>query len=235
MNTFINEKKYRYELKFLLNDKYAEILQYRMSLLMEPEDESHVIDGKYLVRSLYFDDVYNTAYYEKMDGLCFRKKFRIRFYNMDSSYIVLELKGKDGNLTYKKSDIITIDEYNFIISKEYDKIKIGDRKILGEFIDMCKLKNLIPSIIVDYERVVYTYPIEDVRITFDSSISSGQYDYDLFNKDMLLFDVLDRNMVVMEVKFNNYIPKVINDIIKTVPSSRISLSKFTLCKEKKGV
>ena len=185
MNTFINEKKYRYELKFLLNDKYAEILQYRMSLLMEPEDESHVIDGKYLVRSLYFDDVYNTAYYEKMDGLCFRKKFRIRFYNMDSSYIVLELKGKDGNLTYKKSDIITIDEYNFIISKEYDKIKIGDRKILGEFIDMCKLKNLIPSIIVDYERVVYTYPIEDVRITFDSSISSGQYDYDLFNKDML--------------------------------------------------
>lgn len=235
MNTFINEKKYRYELKFLLNDKYAEILQYRMSLLMEPEDESHVIDGKYLVRSLYFDDVYNTAYYEKMDGLCFRKKYRIRFYNMDSSYIVLELKGKDGNLTYKKSDIITIDEYNFIISKEYDKIKISDRKILGEFIDMCKLKNLIPSIIVDYERVVYTYPIEDVRITFDSSISSGQYDYDLFNKDMLLFDVLDRNMVVMEVKFNNYIPKVINDIIKTVPSSRISLSKFTLCKEKKGV
>lgn len=235
MNTFINEKKYRYELKFLLNDKYAEILQYRMSLLMEPEDESHVIDGKYLVRSLYFDDVYNTAYYEKMDGLCFRKKYRIRFYNMDSSYIVLELKGKDGNLTYKKSDIITIDEYNFIISKEYDKIKIGDRKILGEFIDMCKLKNLIPSIIVDYERVVYTYPIEDVRITFDSSISSGQYDYDLFNEDMLLFDVLDRNMVVMEVKFNNYIPKVINDIIKTVPSSRISLSKFTLCKEKKGV
>lgn len=233
MNSFT--KKYRYELKFLLNDKYAEILQYRMSLLMEPEDVSHTIGGKYFVRSLYFDDIYNTAYYEKMDGLCFRKKYRIRFYNLDSSYIVLELKGKDENLTYKKSDKITVDEYNLIINGDYDKIKIDDRKILEEFIKLCKYKNLIPSIVVDYERVVYTYPIEDVRVTFDSSISSGRYDYDLFNKDMMLFEILDRNQVVMEVKFNNYIPKIINDIIKTVPSSRISMSKFTMCKEKKGV
>lgn len=234
MSIFTDNKKYRYELKFLLNDNYAKILQYRMSLIMEPEEESHTIDGKYYVRSLYFDDIYNTAYYEKMDGLCFRKKYRIRFYNLNPSYIVLELKGKDNNLTYKKSDQITLNEYNLLINGEYDKIKIEDRKILHEFLMLCKHKALKPSIIVDYERIVYKYPIEDVRVTFDSLIASGRYDYDLFNKDMILFDVLDRNQVVMEVKFNNYIPKIINDIIKTVPSSRISMSKFTICKEKKG-
>lgn len=234
MSIFTNNKKYRYELKFLLNDHYAEMLQYRMSLIMEPEEESHTIDGKYYVRSLYFDDIYNTAYHEKMDGLCFRKKYRIRFYNLDPSYIVLELKGKDNNLTYKKSNIITLNEYNLLINEEYDKIKIENRKILQEFIFLCKYKGLKPSIVVGYERIVYKYPVEDVRVTFDSLISSGRYDYDLFNKDMNLFNVIDRNQVVMEVKFNNYIPKIINDIIKTVPNSRISMSKFTICKEMKG-
>ena len=104
------KERFRYELKFLLNSNQAEILRYRLSLIME--HDANAIDGHYFIRSLYFDDVHNTAYYEKIDGLEEREKYRIRFYNFDHSYIMLELKGKKNNLTYKRQNKITESEYN---------------------------------------------------------------------------------------------------------------------------
>ena len=234
MSTFI-DKNYRYELKYEINFNYAQVLKYRLSLLMERDKNSKSRDNSYYIRSLYFDDVYDTAYYEKIDGLEKRKKYRIRFYNFDLSYIVLELKGKEGNLTYKEQNKITKDEYIYLINKEYDKINIDDRKVLEEFILESKLKNLVPSVIVDYTRIAYTYPIGDVRITFDFNISSGKFNYDLFDTNILMYDVLEKDTMILEVKYNDFMPKVIKDIIKMVPMTRISMSKFAMCKEKKGV
>ena len=234
MNTSTN-KRYRNELKFELTELYAKILRHKLSLIMEPEREEYMVNGKYNVRSLYFDDIYDTAYYEKMNGIPNRKKYRIRFYNLDSSYIKLELKGKDGNLGYKQSDQINLEEYFHIINKNYDKIDINGREVLEKFIEEAKFNNLIPSIIVDYFRIAYTFPIEDVRITFDIDISSGKFDYDLFSKDINLFNILEDNKIILEVKYNTFLPKIITNILKTIPMSKIAMSKFAMCKEKKRV
>ena len=225
--------RFRYELKFLLNSSQAEILKYRLSLLMDVDDNA--IDGRYFIRSLYFDDVYDTAYYEKIDGLEEREKYRIRFYNLDKSYITLELKGKKNNLTYKRQARITEQEYNDIFAKNYDKIEIGNRKVLEDFLNKMKNKNLIPSIIVDYNRLPYTYPVDDVRITFDEDISSGRFDYDLFDPNIDTQRALEPNEVILEVKFNTQLPPVLNKVIKDIPMTRIAMSKFALCKEKKEV
>lgn len=233
--SILNERNYRHELKFLLDLKYAEILKYRLSLLMEKDAYSYTPDGEYYIRSLYFDDAYDTAYYEKVEGLEKREKYRIRYYNHKSSYIVLELKGKNGDFTYKRQNKINKREYNYIICQNYDKIKIGDRDVLRDFIMTAKQKNLRPDIIVDYVRVAYVYPLSDIRITFDSSICSGRFNYDLFDKNINLFKVIDDNKVILEVKYNDIFPKILIDIIKTVPSVRIAMSKFALCKEKKVV
>ena len=227
------KERYRYELKFLLNSSQAEILRYRLSLIME--QDANAIDGHYFIRSLYFDDVHDTAYYEKIDGLEEREKYRIRFYNFDHSYIMLELKGKKNNLTYKRQNKISEQDYNEIINQNYDKINTDDRPVLKDFIDKCKRRNLIPSIIVDYNREAYTYPVEDVRITFDEDISSGRFDYDLFSEELLPYRALDPNEVILEVKFNHFLPKTIKKILDTVPKTRIAMSKFALCKEKKEV
>ncbi len=232
MYTFL-ENGYRYELKFILNSNIADILKYRLSLLMDLDE--HAEDGHYYIRSLYFDDINDTLYYEKINGLAEREKYRIRYYNFDKSYIVLELKGKKGDLSYKKQDRITEVEFNYIIDKEYDKIDIDNREVLEEFITKAKRNNYVPSVIVDYERVAYTYKFEDVRITFDYNISTGAYNYDFFNKDINTYKVLGPKEVLLEVKFNNKLPNIIDDIIKTVPMMRIAMSKFALCKEKKEV
>lgn len=231
--SILNHDNYRYELKFILTKKWAEILKYRLSFVMDKDMHSVNPDGEYYIRSLYYDDIFNNAYYEKINGLYKRHKFRIRYYNFDEDFITLEMKSKRGDLSHKRRDIISKDEYLLISKNEFDKVNIGDRELLKEFIDTIKYKNIKPSVIVDYKRIAYTYPYEDVRITFDEDITSGGYNYDLFSKNIRLYNVLEKDEVILEVKYNNQLPDFLNDVIKTVPMARIAVSKFALCTERK--
>ena len=227
------DKKYRHELKFILNKTQAEILKYRLSIIMDVDSNS--IDNKYYIGSLYFDDVYSSAYYEKVDGLEKREKYRIRLYNFDDSLIRLERKEKNRDLTHKEQVIISKEECVNILNGEYDLIDIKKNKLLEEFILKVKLNDIKPDVIVDYDRLAYVYPVEEVRITFDENIKSGRFNYNLFDKEVYLYDAIEKNEVVLEVKFNNYIPKHIVKVIETIPSIRLAVSKFALCKEVKEV
>lgn len=226
---------YRYELKFLLTEKKAEVLKHRLAFVMDKDMHSVNPNGEYYIRSLYFDDIYNTAYFEKIDGIYIREKYRIRCYNCDDSYISLEMKGKKGDLTYKRRALISKEEYLLLVNSGYNKIDVGDREVLKEFIDIIKRRNIRPSVIVDYKRIAYTYPYDDVRITFDENITSGRYNYDLFDKNLCLYDALNKGDVILEVKYNHRLPNFLNDVIKTVPMIRIAVSKFALCTERKEV
>ena len=79
--------------------------------------------------------------------------------------------------------LISKDIYSKILNGKIDEIE-NATGLLEEFITNSKVKHLVPSIIVLYHRTAFTYPISDVRITFDSNIQSGLYSYDLFNKDV---------------------------------------------------
>ena len=183
----------------------------------------------------HFDDVYSSAYYEKVDGLEKREKYRIRLYNFDDSLIRLERKEKNRDLTHKEQVIISKEECVNILNGEYDLIDIKKNKLLEEFILKVKLNDIKPDVIVDYDRLAYVYPVEEVRITFDENIKSGRFNYNLFDKEVYLYDAIEKNEVVLEVKFNNYIPKHIVKVIETIPSIRLAVSKFALCKEVKEV
>ena len=93
-----------------------------------------------------------------------------------------------------------------------------------------RLNRLEPSIIVDYNRVAFTYHVSDVRITFDSQIKSGMYNYNLFDKNAATYRVIDDNQMVLEVKFNEILPESIALILQTVPTFRQAFSKFAACR-----
>lgn len=228
-------KKYRHELKFILSESQAEILKYRLSMIMDVDTNSVNEDNTYFIRSLYFDDVYNTAYYEKVDGLEKRAKYRIRIYNLDDSFIRLERKEKDRDLTHKEQVKLTKEECINIINGNYDNFDLSKDGLIKDFIMKYKLNQIKPDVIVDYKRLAYTYPVEDTRVTFDEDIRSGRFNCDLFDKDILSYEVLEPKEVVLEVKFNNGIPSHIASVIMTIPSIRLAVSKFALCKEKKEV
>lgn len=223
-------RKYRNEIKFVINKDSAEILKKKLSLLMDIDLNSIMDDNSYLIRSLYFDDIYSNAYYEKMDGVEYRKKYRIRLYNNDTSFIRLECKYKHENKTSKDQILIDKDICDKIISGNIENIDISKNNLLTKFIIDYRSRNLKPSIIVDYKRLAYTYPVSDVRVTFDSKIRSGRYNYNLYDKDLETYKIIDDNEVVLEVKFNEILPESIAIVLSTVPMIRQAFSKFAICR-----
>ena len=225
----MKEYKYRHELKFKISESAAEVLKQKLSLVMGTDNNAYFDDGSYLIKSLYFDDLNSKSYYEKMDGVLYRKKYRIRIYNDDDSFIRLEKKMKHNNMTAKEQMLISKDIYCKILEGKLNEI--DDAKgLLLEFLNDCRTKGLIPSIIVGYHRTAFTYPISDVRITFDSNIESGLYNYDLFDTDMPTYRVDEKGKIVLEVKFNEILPLHIANILNDIPSCREAVSKFAICR-----
>lgn len=223
-------RKYRNEIKFIISKTMAEVLKQRLSLIMSVDNNSYNRDNSYLIRSLYFDNENSDAYYEKMDGVEYRKKYRIRIYNFDDKFIRLECKYKHNNMTSKDQILIDKELCIKIIDGKIDEIDLTKDNLLRQFALDYRLNRLEPSIIVDYNRVAFTYHVSDVRITFDSQIKSGMYNYNLFDKNATTYRVIDDNQMVLEVKFNEILPESIALILQTVPTFRQAFSKFAACR-----
>ena len=223
-------RKYRNEIKFIISKTMAEVLKQRLSLIMSADTNSYNSDNSYLIRSLYFDNENSDAYYEKMDGVEYRKKYRIRIYNFDDKFIRLECKYKHNNMTSKDQILIDKELCIKIIDGKIDEIDLTKDNLLRQFALDYRLNRLEPSIIVDYNRVAFTYHVSDVRITFDSQIKSGMYNYNLFDKNATTYRVIDDNQMVLEVKFNEILPESIALILQTVPTFRQAFSKFAACR-----
>lgn len=97
--------QYRHEWKHEISIFDVLCLRQRLSSVMTPDP--HAQGGRYFVRSLYFDDLRDTALREKLDGVSHREKFRLRCYNGDDSYLVLEKKSKVGGLCAKEQTCLT--------------------------------------------------------------------------------------------------------------------------------
>ena len=225
----MKEYKYRHELKFKISNSAAEILKQKLSLILGKDKNAYYEDGSYLIKSLYFDDRDSSSYYEKMDGVLYRKKYRIRMYNDVDTFIRLEKKMKHNNFTAKEQMLISKDIYSKILNGKIDEIENPDGLLL-EFITNYKNKGLVPSVIVEYHRTAFTYPISDVRITFDSNIQSSLYNYDLFNTSYPRYIVDEPGKQVLEVKFNEILPLHIANILNDIPACREAVSKFAICR-----
>lgn len=223
-------RKYRNEIKFIISKNIAEVLKQRLNLIMNVDTNSYNKDNSYLIRSLYFDNEDSDAYYEKIDGVEYRKKYRIRIYNFDDKFIRLECKYKHNNMTSKDQILIDKEVCSKIIDGNIDELDLKKDNLLRQFAIDYRLNRLMPSIIVDYNRVAFTYHVSDVRITFDSKIKSGLYNYNLFDKNATTYSVIEDNEMVLEVKFNEILPESIAIILQTVPTFRQAFSKFAACR-----
>ncbi len=224
-------RKYRHELKYIISPNMALLLQSQLKAIMDVDANSVYQDHTYKIRSLYFDNDSSDAYYEKLNGVLYREKYRIRYYNDDDSFIRLERKLKHNNMTSKDQINITREICDKIINGEVEELE--GTGLLEEFLSDMKRKHLKPSVIVDYTRLAYTYPVSEVRITFDSKIKSGIYDYELFDYELPTVPVIEDKEVVLEVKFNEVLPETISMILSTIPMYRQAVSKFALCRSVK--
>lgn len=224
------EKGYRHELKYYITLGEYELLQRKLSLTMERDAFAKKNGGEYFIRSLYFDDRDDSAFREKLSGIDERDKFRIRIYDMRDDVIKLECKHKSNGYIKKQSIGLS--------RKEYEKLISGDRLFLLNrpepfarrmYLEFAQ-RALKPAVIVDYTREAFVFPMEDVRVTFDKNVRTGLRSVDMFNAGILTYPVIDDYGMVLEIKFNRFLPTYIRSLLQLEASQRSAISKYVLCR-----
>ena len=225
------KKVLRHEHKYYINYKDHIVLQTALSSIMRLDENADEYGG-YHIRSLYFDDVYETALAEKINGTDNRKKYRIRIYNYSDGDIKLEKKQKHGKFIRKTSMNLTRAECDSLIAGDPNFLLEKDNKLATEFYLNMRSRLLRPRVIVDYWREAYVYPIEDVRITFDIDLKGSTMLTDIFDPNTPVLPVFDNGIMVLEVKFNKYLPEAIKCALHSVGAvKRSAISKYVLCRK----
>ena len=221
------EKQYRHEVKHEIT--YLDLLTIRKRLRAVAESDPNAADGQYLIRSLYFDNLKDKALREKTDGCNMREKFRIRYYNGDTSMIRLEKKSKRGGLGTKYSARLTLEEAQKIVDGILSWMMDSGRSLVEELYCKMRYQGLRPKTIVDYTREPFIYRPGNVRVTFDYNIRSGLGCTDFLIPDCITIPAGDAG-IIMEVKWDSYLPSVIRDLVQTPGRRSAAFSKYAQCR-----
>lgn len=184
------------------------------------------------MRSLYFDDFWNSAYEEKLMGVSGRNKYRIRIYDDSDSIIKLERKTKTGSYIFKKDAALTREDVDRILDGDYSFLLYNPQPLCQEFYVMCVSKVMRPRVIVDYEREPFVFEAGDVRITFDTNVRASSLNFSIFDPTVPTCSVLDPGKLVLEVKFTEFLPDLIRKALPTEAAEMTAVSKFVLGCEK---
>ena len=227
-----NRKKecFRNEWKYLISTSEKELLKLRMKHFLKLDP--HAGTGSYMIRSLYFDDYWNSAFEEKEAGVLMRKKYRIRIYDCSERSIRLERKKKFGSFIYKESAPLTKEEVWKILDGDYGFLLKSPYPLCREFYVECVSSLMRPRTIVDYDREPWILDEGTVRITFDSDVRAAIGSFDMFDPTLPTLPVLEPGKLIMEVKFTELLPQIVKEILPPQAAEFTAVSKYVLCYEK---
>ena len=221
------ELRYRHEWKHEIS--YADLLAIRQRLRAVAESDPHAQGGRYLIRSLYFDNLDEKALREKIDGVNLREQFRIRYYNGDTSVIHLEKKSRRAGLGTKFSAALSREEAQRIVDGDPDWMMDSGRPLVQELYCKMRWQGLRPKVIVEYTREPFIYRPGNVRVTFDYDIRTGLSCTDFLNPDCVTIPAGDAP-ILLEVKWDAFLPNIIRDAVQTPGRHAEAFSKYAQCR-----
>ena len=219
---------YRNEIKHMISpgDKAAICANMRVVAQLDPHTGP---SGKYLIRSLYFDSPSDKALREKIDGVNEREKFRIRYYNNDTSFIKLEKKVKRNGLGYKVTAPLSAEEAQRIVDGDLQWMVTSERGLIVELYSKMKSQLLRPRTIVDYDRTPFIYGPGNVRVTIDENIRTGLSCVDFLNPDCVTVPA-GEPVIILEVKWDEYLPSAIRRAVQVKGRRSSAFSKYQICR-----
>lgn len=218
---------FRHEWKHEINYSDMLTLRHRLKTVMTPDP--HAADGSYFIRSLYFDNLVDKALREKIDGVNHREKFRIRYYNYNTSLIHLEKKSKWDGLGNKQSAELTAPEAQSIVDGDWGWMPDSGRPLVQELYSKMQTQELRPKTIVDYTREPLVYAPGNVRVTLDYNIRTGLNRTDFLNQDCVTIPA-SNSPIILEVKWDEYLPSIIRDIVQLAGRHTAAFSKYAICR-----
>lgn len=220
---------YRVEDKYACSINELYLLQSRINTILQADSNQYSADG-YSIFSIYFDDIYDTHLQDTIDGNSQREKYRIRIYNNSFNTIKLEVKYKQYNRILKRSKNISQSDMLTLLSGNPIDCNNSLEDPATLFNLAIKERGLRPKVIVAYERKAYVFPSGNVRITFDRNIRSSN-SIDNFGNPLLIYDVPNERNAILEVKYDEFLPGFIAQLLELGNMQQISYSKYRICRE----
>lgn len=219
--------QFRHEWKYEIQRLDMPALCARLRAVMEPDP--HMIGGRYQIRSLYFDNLQDRALMEKINGTNQREKFRIRYYNGDTSFLLLEKKSKLGGLCSKERTEISAQEAQAAAAYDAETLRASEKPLIRELYMKMQTQGLKPKTIVDYTRMAFLYAPGNVRVTLDYDIRTGMRGTDFLNPACMTIPAGDAP-VILEIKWDAFLPSVIRDLVQLKGRPRTAFSKYAACR-----
>ena len=216
--------RYRHELKHEISR--IELLTLRTRLRAVASPDRHAVGGRYVIDSLYFDTPADKALREKLDGVNVREKFRIRFYNGDTSFIRLEKKSKVNGLCAKQSAPVTKQQVQALLDGDIAWMAQSDAPLIREL--YAKMRSgLMPKAIVSYTREPFVFPAGNVRVTLDYDIRSSLDCRSFLDPERISLPT-GGDSIVLEVKWDEFLPDVIRDTVQLPDCRSTAFSKYAV-------
>lgn len=225
----------RHEIKYVLTEAQALLFASRIRGLLQPDPHMTSPEG-YIVSSLYFDDIADSSYYEKLAGAEHRKKYRVRLYNFDTERIVLERKVKVKGMIEKHSAKISLATFKSLVRGDFDALEAEDSQLAREVLACAGARRLAPKVVVTYLREAYLHPLSNTRITFDKRLDAGWNPERMLGSSDYAYafpmpGMGDAGAVVLEIKYDEYLPAFVSAALSH-SGPALAASKYVLCRDK---
>lgn len=218
---------YRNEWKYVIS--YSDLLVLRQRLSAVMKTDTHAINGKYRICSLYFETPTDTALREKMDGVSRREKFRIRYYNQDSSTIYLEKKSKVAGFGNKQKAKLTEQQVKQILDGDIQWMLLSKEPLIQELYCKMNTKRLFPKTVVEYTREPFVYAPGNVRVTLDYDIRTSLNCKDFLSKEAVTMSA-GESSIILEVKWDAFLPDCIRSAVQLEGRRVTAFSKYAQCR-----
>ncbi|AFV01221.1 hypothetical protein UNSWDHB_2285 [Dehalobacter sp. UNSWDHB] len=222
--------KYRQEIKMSINNFDRAVLVNRLNRVL-PKDKHTGPEGFYTVRSLYFDDINDTALLEKLIGVKYREKFRIRTYDHSTAIIRLEKKVKNDGSGFKENAILTEGGCRDLINGNYQFLKNCPEAVCRHLYTKMRTGLFKPKTIVEYRRQAYIWEPGRVRITIDGDVKTGLAATSFLDFTTPLAYALASDTAILEIKYDCYLPSHIANLIQLDSRQKAAISKYVLSRK----
>lgn len=216
----------RHEQKFYISRLDYEHLRLNLGKLLKPDPYLKGQKG-YFIRSVYLDTLNNKAVYEKLSGIEFRDKYRLRIYYFDQDWVKLERKRKANDYVQKTTTIISKEDSYRVASGDFNCLLNYNKPAANQLYFDLAGKGFRPVVTVDYYREAYILDYNNIRISFDTGLSMSESNFNLFDSDMLTYPIQQKDVVIMEIKFDKFLPNWLNKIIQPESAVHSAISKYT--------
>ena len=217
---------FRHEMKIEIS--YMDLLTLRQRLGAVMRIDPHTVGNSYSSRSLYFDTPQDRALREKIDGVNFREKFRIRYYNGSTDLIHLEKKSKLGGLCSKETTHLTAKQVQRLLEGDLNWMP-SEGGLTAELYYKMRSQLLSPKIFVQYTREPFVYSPGNVRVTLDYNIRTGLDCSQFLDWSSPTIPAGDAP-ILLEVKWDEFLPDCIRSAVQLGSRNLGAFSKYAQCR-----